>query len=528
MKKLLLVLAMGLWLSAAVAADKDVARKTPPGFKLPPPEMVVPKPGETPPPLGEPFKKTHKNLCPACGRDRSLCYAESMKAKKTGKGKVCDVYRDDYVSGAPRPVACPVCRHMVNLPQRNQRYENADSDLCPHPDGNVRFMSEVATCPKCGYSAFRGDFFAASAQVRAWVRENLEPHMAATLHQILGRETKISDEQLVDLFSAQKDIPDTLRCKNAFAIYSERHRQGDPKITAGVLARMAWMTAWAHRRAISEPFGEGILLEGARRVLAAIKKAEITENQQEEGIRLLTGMYREKERFDIVERQIMRLIQAGYYNRLGLNFWAEGVLRQVVAEVGKKYSDPGADPWQKIRAISGMQGAEREKTIKLAKDALAGAANVRLMCLKGELEYLGYAVDLIVKGMEKNAIPALEIPTYFYLVGDFERRRENHSRALFWLQAAAQLCGDGEVRLEHCAPEQIDLMKRYVRDRKIAPPANPRMAQDLKIANAQAQSARKAQALAAAAKAAKQDASAMAPGASGAGAAEKNDVTLGK
>ena len=128
MKKLLLVLAMGLWLSAAVAADKDVSRKTPPGVKLPPPEMVVPKPGETPPPLGEPFKKTHKNLCPACGRDRSLCYAESMKAKKTGKGKVCDVYRDDYVSGAARPVACPVCRQALK--------ERAGIDLPPASDAS--------------------------------------------------------------------------------------------------------------------------------------------------------------------------------------------------------------------------------------------------------------------------------------------------------------------------------------------------------------------------------------------------------
>ncbi|MBP5233672.1 MAG: DUF2225 domain-containing protein, partial [Planctomycetes bacterium] len=461
MKKSLLVLVMALLVGIAGAADKKApAGKTPPGFKLPPAEVVMPKPGETLPPLGQAFKKTHKNLCPSCGRDRSLCYAESMKAKKTGQGKVCDVYRDDYVSGAPRPVACPVCRHMVNLPQRNQRYEHTDSDLCPHPDGNVRFMSELATCPKCGYSAFRGDFFAAAAPVRAWVQQNLQPHMAATLHQILGRETKITDAQLVELFSAQKDIPDTLRCKNAFAIYSERLRQGDKKISTGALARMAWMTAWAHRRAISEPFGEGILLEGARRVLAAIKKAEVNEDQQEEGIRLLTGLYRDKEHYDIVERQIMRLIQAGYYNRLGLNFWAEGVLRQVVAEVGKKYSDPGADPWQKVRAVADLKGAEREKAIALAKNALTNAANVRLMCLKGELEYLGYAIDLIVKGMEKREIPALEVPTYFYLVGDFERRRENHSRALFWLQAAAQLCGSGEVRLEHCAPEQIDLMKR--------------------------------------------------------------------
>lgn len=495
-------------------------RVLPKGFKMPEPTLEIPKNGETLPPLGKAMhgKAKYANLCPSCGRDRSLCHIESMQAKKTGKGKVCDVYRDDFVVGESRPAACPVCRHKVNLPKRGQQYKNSDSDLCPHPNGNVRYMTEIALCPQCGFAAFQGDFFkGTSPEIRQWVQANLQSHMGKLLHQLLGKEAKISNEQLVSLFNLQKDIPDTLRCKNAFAIYSERRRQGDARVTAAGLARMAWMTAWANRRAVSEPFGEGVLLDGARHVLAAIKKADIADNEQEEGIRLLTSLYREKDRFDIMERQIMRIIQAGYYNRLGLNFWADGVLRQVLNETAKKYTNPGTDPWQKIKVAQGMAGAAREKTVNLARASLAEAARVRRVCLQSETEYLGMAVSLITEGLEKNQFPALEIPTYCYLVGDFERRRENHSRALFWLQAAAKMCGTGEVKLEHCAPDQIDLLKRYVRDRKINPPANPRQARDQKTVIALLPAVRQARKTA--------DVQTMAPGA---GKPAKNDVTLGK
>ena len=457
-------------------------------------------------PSGAQRKRLHQNLCPVCGRERSVCHSESMKAMKNpgGKEKLCPIYKQDFVSGESRPVPCPVCRNIVRLPQRNQKIENTDSDLCPHPEGNVRFMSELAVCPRCGFAAYRADFFApVKPEISDWVKTNLQPHMPATLRHILGKEAKIDDAKLVELFSAQREIPDILRCKNAFTIMTERARRGDPGVTTAGLAKMAWMTAWAHRRAISEAFGDGVLLEGARRVISAIQRSELAENTLEEGIRMLTGIFGDKERFDVLERQLMRIIQAGYYNRLGLNFWANGVLNQVMQEVTvKKYDNPGTDPWMQIKVAKGLKAEEKEKVIKLAKDALANAADTRLACLKGELEYLGTATDLIVQGLAKNQLNANEIPTYFYLVGEFERRRENHSRALFWLQAAAQICDkDGEIKLEHCAPEQVDILKRYVFDRKLTPPSNPQAESDMKIATAAAETAKKAQAAARAAKA---------------------------
>lgn len=441
-------------------------------------------------------KKSKANICPSCHTERSKCYEQSMEAKNnpaTSKFKICPVYQETFLVGESRPYNCPICASKVNLPLRNQRYENSDADLCPHPNGNIRYMPEISTCARCGFSAFQKDFLTRqNPAIIAWVKTNLQAGMTTALHNILGREVKIDSENLIALFSLQKEIPDTMRCVNAYAIYNERMRLGDREVNAAGLARMAWLTAWAHRRAISEPFGEGVLLDSARKVLSAIQKAEIAENEQEEGIRLLTELYRNTDRFDIMERQIMRIVQAGYYNRLGLNFWADGVLRQVEKELEKKYANPGSDPWQKISLAKDLSGAEKEELVQLARKALRNAVSVRLQCLTMEQKYLAYAVNLLAEALSKNLYPAEETPTYFYLVGEFERRRENHARSLFWLQAAEQIAGT-EIKLEHCAPIQIDLLKRYVRDRAITPVANPFAQKDRQLASGLALRVKQAQ-----------------------------------
>ncbi|MDR0866919.1 MAG: DUF2225 domain-containing protein [Planctomycetota bacterium] len=441
-----------------------------------------------------------KNVCPVCGRERSVCYAESLAAAQNPNGgaKACPVYKDSFVVGESRPAPCPICGLLVNLPQRNQRYENTDSDLCPHPSGNVRYMPEIVTCPRCGFSAFQRDFRAFRAkqhpEIAQWVKQNLQPSMPEILHQLLGREIKIDAQNLVALFELQKEIPDILRCGNAFLLYRERLRRGDPDVNELGLARVAWLAAWANRRAISAPFGEGVLLDSARRALAAIQKSETGE--LESAAAVIDELLADGARFDIIERQLLRLTQAGYYNRLGLNAAAQTALEQVLVELRKKHLDAASDPWQKIKIADGVQGEEKEKIIALAKKALNEEVAVRGNCLRQEIRYLTEAAQLLTTAVEKRQAPSLDLPTYLYLVGDFERRAEQHARALLWLTAAERAADNGTVKLEHLASAQIELLKRYVRERQITPAPNPRAATDMLIINAAGLETKNAQAAA--------------------------------
>ena len=69
-----------------------------------------------------------------------------------------ELVSEDFFVGKTRPWNCPVCGHKVNIPLESNRYEDADADLCPHPKGKIRFMSEIVICPRCGFSAFQADF----------------------------------------------------------------------------------------------------------------------------------------------------------------------------------------------------------------------------------------------------------------------------------------------------------------------------------------------------------------------------------
>ena len=400
-----------------------------------------------------------------------------------------ELVSEDYFVGKTRPWNCPVCGHKVNIPLESIRYEDADADLCPHPRGKIRFMSEIVICPRCGFSAFQADFRAQQTPANiAWVKSNLQPGMQQTLRNLLGPEVKVTPEQLLEIFMDQNNIPDTLRTMNAYAYYLKRFNDKDPGVPAAGLARVAWMAAWAHRREVSSPVRSGPLLEPIRRISAVLQKETQDSTDLEQNIRTLTRLYADKERFDIFELQIIRLYQAGYYSRLGLNFWARAVLEQIHQEANRQYADELNNPWLRARAFVDIPPATKFQFINGARLALAKEAKTRGECLDKELMFLDYAITLIIQGLTQNQYPTEDIPTLVYLVGEFERRRENFSRGLIWLDAARQMQeAEAPMRIEGLAPVQIDLLKRYVQDRGLTPPPAPQANADWQMLQALAQ-----------------------------------------
>lgn len=427
------------------------------------------------------LEKKMNNICPICGKTRSECYDTYEKSKKDPSlaSKVCEVWKEDFSTGKTRPYNCPICGWKVFMPLESMRWREVDTDLCPYPFGKIRFTSELVICPRSGFAAFQEDFRQPQPQfVKDWVATNITPMMEGVLRAKLGKQAKVTPDQLYRLYDEQENIPDTVRCSNAYLYYLMRMQRGDAAVKSAGLARVAWMTAWAQRREVGRPIQSGPLMDGVRKISEIIQKQRVETSDVEATIRLLTELYNDKDRFDICERQILRIFQAGYYNRLGLNTWAKTVLQQAQNEAQKKYPDAASDPWMQLKGARNINGADKVAFVDGLRKSLIDDTIVRLNCLTLENTYMAYAGELIITGLKNNEYDPQTIPSFTYLAGEFLRRQELFSRSLLWLDATRQMLSDDMTGLPTLAPMQLDLLKRYVADRNLTPPPAPQAQAD--------------------------------------------------
>lgn len=447
-------------------------------------EAVRPGDGES---IGMPTlrlgkKKTAGNVCPVCKRPRSVCYEASKKAQQTGQGEVCPVYAGQVGEiRSAQPCLCPICRHKVTPPKQFQHfdYHESDADMCPHPTGRVRFYSNILICPSCGFAAHQKTFQEKQSQeIRTWVLAELQPQIRNVQRAKVGLAAKNPTEaQLIAAFDKQENIPDTVRTIHAYKYYVQR---GD--LNEAVLARSAWTAAWACRREVSSPIYGLFVADSVHRILAEMKKLGAGEKDPlEDRIRALQRIYERKDlrtadgslQWTHFDRMVMCMIQAGYYNRLGLNTYALQLLQRIVDDSRNKVApDMAQDPY--FASTESSQPVElREREAIARRNLLYTEAFSRIHLIHKEMEYMAYATRLIQAALVKKLYPLEEAPSYIYLVGEFERRQENLSRALLWLTYAKALIDEKTLRAEVMAPNQIELMNRYVRDRGITPEPNP-------------------------------------------------------
>lgn len=428
--------------------------------------------------------RERENLCPSCKRSRSECYSTYQESKTNPalRDQVCSIYKRNVGQIRARPVPCPVCRHQVHAPEQFPQHEDVDSDLCPHPIGNVKFVSEVTICPSCGFSAFQGDFRRPQTDAtRRWVRENLSEAMRQDLHYLLDMNIKVEERELVGLFENQEDIPDIIRTTNAYLYYERLLASGEPNISEAGLAKIAYMTAWSYRREVGRSLFGPLVTEPIKRINAAINQRNLLLSDLEGHADFLNDLYLDERRWGDFDRQIIRILQAGYYSRMGRHRWARDLLSTVKRDSARKFDDPRTDPWFQVIADDGQDEAQRLRQAGIARNLVHNEAMRRLLSLRREAEYLERAVKLIVRGLETGQYAADEIPSYIFLVGDFERRRENFSRAMMWLRAADHLKEPGVFRIEHQAAAVIEDMREYVHLLKIQPESDPNQANDWRL-----------------------------------------------
>ncbi len=426
--------------------------------------------------------KKGPNLCPVCGRSRSECYQIYIAAQTNPKlkDKVCAIYKD-YGEPPMRPWLCPICQHKVNIPMRDPKYDNVDADFCPHRDVGIKYVSGIVLCPNCGFSAHRHDFMKVGKEeaekLQPWVETVLKPEVRVALRSMANlRKDKVADEDLVDLFENQADLPDTVRCKHALLYYQRRNEN------AGFLAWMAWETAWACRRELSKPLYAPYVSHTYGKLTKKLQSMAGKDGDVQDKIRALNQLYhRPPADYDFFDRQVIRIMQAGLYNRMGFNQWTMRAL-QKAKRAGESYNEQDAqDPWY-LTTSSTMPEKLRREEAALKSTMIVVESTKRLKLLETELRYLGEANKLIQAALRLKLYPVDEIPTYIYLTGEFERRREFFRRASIWLDGARLLdryTAGSEITLASFAPQQHELMRVYIKHRGVTPEIDQREQADL-------------------------------------------------
>ncbi len=453
-----LLLAGGL----AVAGDAP-----PPGIETAE-RMPAPEPSAQFP-FAEDAQK-NPNLCPRCGQSwdedvHQTCFQE--------------------VTARQEKASCPSCGLGFYLERRlvRVRADQIDRDLCPHPPPGAPATPELAVCPRCGFASVRGVFLSQEGRrlpedQQAWVAEHITPPTRQTILTLIGhinprhrpasdRLYTIFDENATRRLSLPEEkaelvperivetaMPDDLRCRNALLFAQEYFADRNPLICA----RMAWLTAWAYRREVSGPIPDTLLIRAVRRINRRLEEALPLGAPPEKRVNELVKLYGEGNRHALVDRQVMLLMMAGDYQRLGFRQWSHDCL---VSVRDAARSDALWDEAAKSGSVTETTAREGMSGRELARQraALAEQAELRTSAARAEIGYLVDAAAHLRHALANEQVPTKHLRRYVYLAGEFDRRTGNFARAYAWLSVAARTLDRGPApEAEVFAPEQVELV----------------------------------------------------------------------
>jgi hypothetical protein len=425
------------------------------------------------------------NICPVCGRSwnkdvHEACF-ERFEAKRL-------------------PVTCPSCdlQFFVEEKLTRIRAEEIDSDLCTHPGHGLRITDELTICPRCGFATVRAAFTQTehrlSTQQQEWVDIHLTTRTQKALLQLLGNikpEARPEPETAYQIFditaSADREdnlpdgserdesviietlVPDTLRCENAL-IFARAH------LSKRLTARMAWLTAWAYRREVAAPIPETLLIGSVQRVNQHLEDSLPLMAPPKERVNRLVELYGERSKHPLEDRQVMLLMMAGDYQRLGQSAWARSCLEAVRdaarsdalwSEAGKAQEEPSRT-WDPAKLASLRQSLEAQ-------------ALIRMEAARREKRYLLEAAKYLRQALRRESFAPRRLPNHVYLVGEFERRAEHLERAFYWLAAAEAMPKHPEATglAEVFAGDQLNLVRQSLGlSAEAPPPPNPHDAED--------------------------------------------------
>ncbi len=382
-------------------------------------------------------------------------------------------------------VACPVCTHPVAVPQVDvlmrrrasqgdqplpwrMHYSHRDDDLCPYPGkGKVAYQADVVVCPSCGYtnhnSRFADPLPAGGAE---WVRATLTPSLHAAQQALLGsRAGEMREDEIVEFFNRQDEIPDALRL--------EHYRTYLAAVHASPLAqaRAAWLTAWAARREVAgAPKGE-FLAKYYAQAQAELAKQGRRRPGLHGDIDALQGIIRrakQARRADALPgAQDMgnRLLLAGLWDRMGFLDESEKILMGLYHELRERFLRHDQDPLWSATSSRASQSARLDELEAMRTDA-ENEVFMRVELVRRERTLLEEAAAHLRSAIAGGAFDTDpdEARFHAYLLGEFLRRSGDLPLASEWFKNLASLTPEG-TPLAVAAARQLEYVGEEAGDK---------------------------------------------------------------
>ncbi len=372
-----------------------------------------------------------------------------------------------------REEECPVCGRIVDVPlvdalmrrsagagtqpRWHMDAQRRDTDMAPVPRKNrVRWQADIVVCPDCGLSLPADDFSGpVPPALSEWVTSTLRPNMRLVQKTLLGkRADEMSDEQIIDFFNRQEEIPDTIRTEH-FRIYSIAADQ-----PFAMRAKASWLSAWALRRA-SAGLCAGAFLrarqEAVEKMLA--EKRLVDASGRIEELRRLLGKNRAgKDRLSYADGLGAWLLLAGEHIHSGLYREAEEIISRIREASRERFLKPEQDPlWPSTTGRAAR--AFRLNELESMRTDMDNELSVVLEQIRLERELLGNAAGLLRKAVLADEIHDPDLALFYaYMIGEMLRRHGEFPLAAEWFKNLRNLAVE-KTPLADAAERQLALVE---------------------------------------------------------------------
>jgi predicted RNA-binding Zn-ribbon protein involved in translation (DUF1610 family) len=381
------------------------------------------------------------NICPVCGKSWNI------KGEKNPHEECLKKLMPNLHS-----IRCGSCGMSLLVKRKtvNFKTEEMDKDLCPHKPGTSKAFSEYIVCPKCGFSGTEIQHRKGlTPSQRQWVLTSLKARTQKKINEILHRNlSKLEMKDKNDLYKIfsgkysvapeavkakgeeiiEGSVPETIRCENAL-LFAEKFYPADKFL----LARLSWLAAWAYRREVASPMNESMLIRPMKRIGRVLANEFPVSPSPEERVNFLVKIYKDKQKYPFVQRQVMLIMMGGDYQRLGFTKWAMDCFNACKAACDS----------QALRIEEEAAGVNKKDMAAWREDMKKSLA-IRIESALTELKYLQKASYYIKAGLKSfssasKTIDINQIPAHVYLAGEFDRRCRNFAPAIVWLGAAEDM-----------------------------------------------------------------------------------------
>ncbi len=377
-----------------------------------------------------------------------------------------------------RTEICPVCGRTVHVPLLDTLMQSRDTDgqpvkwqmhaasrdadMAPFPGKNkVAFQGDLVVCPDCGLS-LPADRFGQPLpdELIAWATATLKPHLRQVQTALLGKRAgEMSEEQIIEFFNRQEEIPDLVRTEHyrIYTIAADR-----PFLEQ---AEATWLAAWALRRESAGPMKGKFLAAHQNAVEGMLEKKDNASQaaRMQALVRLIGKTRSGKDRLQYDDKLAAQILLSGEQFRMGLYREGAKTMETIRNLARDRFLRPEQDPLWPFTSTRAAK-SYRLQELETIRSETENELSVKLDQSAQERELLGVAAGLVRQGILADEVTDRDNALFYaYLVGEFLRRHGEFPLASEWFENVRNLATAGTPVAEATA-RQLALLHEQAAD----------------------------------------------------------------